>query len=65
MALFGKESAFGVNVSKTCNDLDIDKLGTRNELGSVLTIRNLTINHKYCFAALAYDGDAAESNDIG
>lgn len=63
MAIFGKVSANGVNVSLTCNDLT--NTGTRQKIGGVVTIPGLKKNDKYCFAVAAYDATENVSNGIG
>ena len=53
MVLYGKVAANGVNVSTTCTDLQ--NTGTRNEVGSVLQIRQLLSNEGYCFAVAGFN----------
>lgn len=63
MAIFGKISANGVNVSLTCNDLN--NTGIRQKIGAIVTMNGLQRNEKYCFAVAAYDGTEGVSNGIG
>jgi len=63
MAIFGKVSDAGVFVSTTSTDLY--NTGVRNKIGSVLSIKHLTQNEKYCFAVAAYDANEDVSNGIG
>lgn len=64
MALFGKVSQNGVNVSVTSNDLQ--NTGTRVQNGAIVTVSNLRMNEKYCFAAAGYDPrEKVINNEIG
>ena len=64
MALFGKVSQHGVNVSATSNDLQ--NTGTRVSNGAIVTIGKLRMNEKYCFAAAGYDPrEKIINNEIG
>jgi len=42
MSIFGKESANGVNVSLTCNELN--NTGIRQTIGAIVTINGLKRN---------------------
>ena len=53
MALFGKVSANGVNVSLTSKD--VSNTGVRQKIGATVTVNNLVMNEKYCFAVAAFN----------
>ncbi len=64
MALFGKASQHGVDVSATCTDLQ--NTGTRVTNGAIVTVGRLRMNEKYCFAAAGYDPrEKIINNEIG
>lgn len=63
MAIYGKVSANGVDVSLTSNDFP--NTGTRMNNGSIVTITNLTPNEKYCFAVAGFDPDEQVIKGIG
>jgi hypothetical protein len=69
MAIYGKISAHGVDVSTNCNELN--GTGLRENLGSVVHIRQLQPNNYYCFACASTDskdeqgGIGDTSEDIG
>ncbi|EAR94374.2 hypothetical protein TTHERM_00049190 (macronuclear) [Tetrahymena thermophila SB210] len=62
MAIFGKKSENGVDVSNAQRDLY--NTGLMQEIGAVLTIKHLVQNEKYCFAVEAYDANE-EASQIG
>jgi hypothetical protein len=53
MAMYGKLSQNGVDVSLTSTELQ--NTGTRNPIGSIVTIPNLRMNEKYVFGCAAYN----------
>lgn len=55
MVIYGKESANGVDVSNTCKNLY--NTGLLQKIGSVITVKNLTENQKYCFAVESFDAN--------
>jgi len=63
MSMYGKVSQNGVDVSLTSTDLQ--NTGTRVKNGAIVTITNLRVNEKYCFAAAGYNPQEKVINGIG
>lgn len=63
MAVYGKVSANGVDVSLTCTALQ--NTGIMYPVGSIIYIPNILPNENYCFAAAAYNVDEGLINEIG
>lgn len=60
MSIYGKESANGVDVSAACKDLY--NTGLLQKIGSVVTIKHLQQNQKYCFAVGSFDANDEPGN---